>query len=151
LPHLVDRFVANYTNGKSGWDKNGLAVMERLSATNALLHVALMQIPVQEIRQKPFLAAVVNAQIEVGMPGRVTATARIAMQDEGKATALKDLISGLVGLDLTSEIKMDYPDIKKAILDGLKLGTDGRTVSLSSTMDVELLRKLLRTKGLQLN
>ena len=150
-PQLVDRFVSNYVNGKSGWNGNGLAVMARLSASNALLRVALMQIPEKEIKQKPFLAAVVNAQMEVNMPGNVSATARVAMQDEGKAIALRDLISGFVGLDLANEIKMDYPDITKAVLDGLKLGTEGTTVTLSSAMDAELLRRLLRAKGLELN
>jgi hypothetical protein len=45
---------------------------------------------------------------------------------------------------------VDYPDIKKAILDGLKLEHAGKTVTLSATMDLELLRKLLATKGLEL-
>jgi hypothetical protein len=116
-----------------------------------MILVALMQFPDEQIQQKPFLATVVNAQVEINIHERVAATVRVAMQDEGKAAALKDLISGFVGLGLTSEIKLDYPDIKKTLFDGLKLGTEGKTVTLSSTMDVELLRKLLRTKGLELN
>lgn len=151
LPQLVDNFITNYGRGISGWDKDGLAVMASLAASDAMFLVALMHVPDKEIEQKPFLATVVNARVEVSIQEKVTATAKIAMQDEGKATALKDLINGLVGLGLASEIKMGYPDIKKAILDGLKLGTEGKTITLSSTIDVELLRKVLRTKGLELN
>ena len=151
LPQLVDNFVINYVSGRSGWSKNGLAVIGSLAASDAMLLVALMQVPENEIKQKPFLATVVHAQGEINIHEKVTATARIAMQDEEKATALKDLISGFVGLGLTSKIKTDYPDIKKAILDGLKLGNEGKTVTLSFAMDLELLRKLLRTKGLELN
>lgn len=151
LPRLVDRFVANYVNGKSGWDKNGLAVMASLAASNAMFYVALTQIPAREIKEKPFLATVVNAQLELTIRERVAATAKIAMQDESKATALRDLVSGFVGLGLTSEIKMDYPDIKQAILGSLKLSAEGKTVNLSAAMDTELLRKLLRAKGLDLN
>ena len=150
LPQLVDNFIINYISGRSGWDRNGLAVMASLAASDAMLLAALMQVPDKEIKQKPFLATVVSAQVEMNIHEKVTATARIAMQDEMKATALKDLISGFIGLGLASEIKMDS-DIKKAILDGLKLGNEAKTVTLSSTMDLELLRKLLRTKGLELN
>jgi hypothetical protein len=151
LPDLVDDFITNYVNKRSGWDKNGLSVMESLAASNATLHVAVMQVPEEEIKQKPFLATFVNAQMELNIEEKVAATARITMQDEGKATALKDLISGFVGLGLTSEIKTDYPEIKKAICDGLKLSSEGKTVTLSSRMDTELLRSLLKAKGLALN
>lgn len=151
LPQLVDSFAANYVSGQSAWGRNGLAAMKSLAATNAMIVIAVMQVPAKEIEQKPFLASVVNAQVEMNVHERVSATARIAMQDEAKATALKDLISGFVGLGLASEIKLEYPDIKKAVLDGLKLGTEGKTVTVSSAMDVELLRKLLRAKGLALN
>jgi hypothetical protein len=151
LPQLVDAFVLNYVSGQSGWGENGQAVMKSLAASDAMLLVALARLPAEATQQKPFLAVVVNAQAELNVHERVTATARIAMQDEGKATALRDLISGFVGLGLTSEIKLDYPDIKKAIVDELKLGTEGKTVTLSSAMDTELLRKFLRAKGLELN
>lgn len=149
-PQLVDTFVMNYIRGVSGLDKSELAVVDSVAASDAMLLVALMRVPEKEIEQKPFLGAVVDAQVELNVHEKVAATARIDMQDEGKATALKDLISGFIGLGLTSEIKVDYPDIKKAILDGLKLEHAGKTVTLSATMDLELLRKLLATKGLEL-
>ena len=150
LPQLVDKFAAHYFTESSGWDEGGLSVMDSLAASEATLHVAVMQLPRAEIEQKPFLTNFVNARLEMNIEDKVTATARITMRDEGKATALKDLISGFVGLGLTSEIKGDYPEIKKAILDGLKLSNEGKTVTLSSRMDRELLRNLLGAKGLEL-
>lgn len=151
LPQLVDHFVGNYVNGRSGWSKNSAAVMENLAVSDAMLLAALMQIPENEIKQKPFLASIVNAQVEMNIQEQVTATAKMAMRDEEKATALRDLISGFVNLGLTSEIKVGDPVTLKAILDGLKLGLEGKTVTLSSTIDLELLKKLLRATGLVLN
>ncbi|HBC88148.1 MAG TPA: hypothetical protein DCZ94_14455 [Lentisphaeria bacterium] len=151
-PELVDKFISKYVDGKTGWDKDGLAVMDRLAASNAMLNLSLMKLPEQEIQQKPFLANLVNASLEMNMvEKKISATAKVTMQDEAKAKALKDLLSGLVVLDITSEIKVDQPEIKKAIIDGLKLGNEGRTATLSSSMDIELLRNLLRKKGLELN
>ena len=151
-PDLVDKFITNYVDGKSGWDKDGLAVMDSLAVSDAMLNVAVMRLPEQEVRQKPFLANFVNASLEMNIvEKKVAATAKITMQDEEKAKALKDLLSGLVVLGITSEIKAGQPEIKKAVIDGLKLGNDGRTATLSSGMDIGLLRNLLRTKGLDLD
>ena len=151
LPQLVDRFTQNYVSGRTEWGTNGLAAMGRLASSDAQLCAALMQVPEKMVRQNPFLASVANALVEVNVRAQVAASARLAMQDEAKAAALRDLVSGFVGLGLASEIKTEYPDIAKAVLAGLKLGADGRSVILSSTMDVELLRTLLRKKGLELN
>lgn len=150
-PQLVDKFTINYVNNECGWDENGLAVMDRLATSDAMLHVAVIRLPDNEIKQKPFLANLVNAQMELTLNEQVTTTIRITMQDEEKATALRNLISGFVTLGLTSEIKMSFPEVKAAILDGLALSNDGRTVTLSSSIDIEQLRDLLMAKGLELN
>jgi hypothetical protein len=150
-PHLVDPFIINLVGGQSDWGTNGKSILNRLAASEAVVLFALLQLPEKELTKQPFLSLLVNAQVEMNIQERVTVAARIALQDEAKATALRDLISGFLGLGLASEIKLDYPDIKAAILDGLKLGTEGSSVTLSSTLDLELLLKLLRTKGLVLN
>ncbi len=150
-PELVDKFISLYVTGKSGWDKDGLAAIDGFASSNAMFNIALMHLPAEEIQKKPFLASFVNGSLEVDMMERnIAASAKVTMQDEAKAKALKDLLSGLVVLGVTSEIKVGQPEIKKAIIDGLKLGNDGRTATLSSAMDIELLRKLLRSKGLAL-
>ena len=152
LPRLVDKFIENYVDGKSGWDKDGLAVIDSLAASDAMFNISVMRLPRQEITQKPFLANLVNASLGMNIVGKkISATAEITMQDEEKAKALKDLVSGVVVLGITSEIKGEHPEIIKAIVDGLKLGNDGRTATLSSGMDISHLRNFLRTKGLELD
>ena len=150
-PYLVDAFVLNYVDGHSVRGANGQAVMKRLATSEAMILGALLQLPEEEIKQKPFLATLDHVLAEINIQSNVNITVSVAMQDDAKATALKDLISGFLGLGLASEIKLDYPEMKAAILDELQLSTDGKTVTLSSRIDLDLLRKLLRTRGLQLN
>ncbi len=151
-PELVDKFISIYASGKPGWDKESLAVMDNLAASDAMFNIALLHLPEQQVKEKPFLANLVNGRLEVNIvEKKVSATAKITMQNEEKAKALRDLVSGIVVLGITSEIKGDQPEIKKAIIDGLKLATDGKTTTLSSGIDIGLLRNLLKAKGLELN
>lgn len=151
LPRLVDTFIGNYVGGKSGGDANGLVAIDNLTAAAGMFNVTVMHLPEQTIREKPFLAHLVNAQLQLNIVEKsVVATARVTMKDDEKAKALRDLVSGFVVLGLTSEIKVDYPEIKNAVLDGLKLSHEGPTASLSTGVKIELLRNLLRSKGLEL-
>ncbi|HCE44245.1 MAG TPA: hypothetical protein DET40_11915 [Lentisphaeria bacterium] len=151
LPGLVDKFISLYATEKTGWDKDGLAVMDSLAASDAMIDISVMHLPEQEIKEKPFLGNLVNAQLQVNMvEKKIAATAKLNMLDEEKAKAVKDLVSGIVVLGITSEIKVECPEIKKAILDGLKLGNEGRTATLSSGIGIDQLRDLLRSKGLDL-
>ncbi|GEM_PF-5736010 len=151
-PDLVDKFIKNFIGGKSGWDNDGLAIMDGIAGSEGMFHIALMRMPEQEIEKKPFLGNLVNGRLELNATEKkVSATAKVTMKDEEKAKALKELVNGLVVLGITGEIKGEHPEIVKAIVDGLKLGSEGKTTTLSTTgIDIDMLKTLLRKKGLEL-